>query len=30
MLAEHPAGQAFRNAELLPDMVDATAAAGGA
>ena len=30
MLAEHTAGEPFRDAELLPDVIDAPTAAGGA
>jgi hypothetical protein len=30
MLPEHATGEAFRDVELLPDVIDAGAAAGGA
>ena len=30
MLPEHAAGKPFRDIELLPDMIDASTAAGGA
>jgi hypothetical protein len=30
MLSEHATGEAFRHLELLPDVVDAGSAAGGA